>query len=142
MRIYTGYFAHTKNYEAAGLVPVSISRWSPKWYEGIKEPALAPPEELLRRYKSDNPPSDKEYEEAYIRQLSVLKVKDALYRIKDATGNRDVVLMCYEKPGDLCHRHMLSEYIKQHLRVWVEEFDVQKYKEQQQELAKEEEERE
>ncbi len=128
MKIYTGYFAHTKHYEDAGLVPVSIARWTPKWYEGLKEPALSPPEQLLRRYKSNNPPSDKEYEDVYMRQLSIPKVKDALHRIKDATGNRDVVLMCYEKPGDLCHRHMLADYIKQNLRVWVEEFDVQKWK--------------
>ena len=77
-----------------------------------------------------------------MENLTVDSVKQALYRIKDIVNNKPVVLMCYEKPGDLCHRHMLSEYIKKHLRVWVEEFDVQKYKEQQNELAKEEEERE
>lgn len=131
MNIYTGYFAHTKTYEKAGLIPVSIARWSPKWYEGLKELSLAPPENLLKQYKGNNPPSDEEYKRIYLENLTVDSVRQALYRIKDKANNKDVVLMCYEKPDDLCHRHILSEYIKKYLQIWVEEFDVQKYKEQQ-----------
>ena len=38
--------------------------------------------------------------------------------LKDAAG-RPIFLMCYEKIGDFCHRHILSEFINKNLREYI-----------------------
>lgn len=40
--MYTGYFAQIRKYRETGLVPISIARFSPKWYNGFEYKKLAP----------------------------------------------------------------------------------------------------
>jgi len=48
-KIYTGYFAKLKQYEMKGLIPVSIARYSPKWfYSGMSYLDLAPTSDMLK----------------------------------------------------------------------------------------------
>lgn len=49
--MYTGYFAQIKKYRAAGLIPISIARFDPKWYVGFKYMQLAPSIEILYDWK-------------------------------------------------------------------------------------------
>lgn len=42
------------------------------------------------------------------RGLTPNGVKELLRTI---TSHRDIVLCCYEKPGDFCHRHILAEWL-------------------------------
>ena len=37
-------------------------------------------------------------------------------------GLQDIVLLCYEKPGRFCHRHILAEWIKEKTGEEVEEY--------------------
>ena len=34
--MYTGYFAKIKEYEQAGLIPISIAAKAPDWYDGLE----------------------------------------------------------------------------------------------------------
>ena len=35
-----------------------------------------------------------------------------LRKLEELSGGRDVVLICYEAPGDFCHRHLLKEFLE------------------------------
>ena len=40
------------------------------------------------------------------------------------TSEHDCVLLCYEKPGDFCHRHILANWLEENFGFKVEEFRV------------------
>jgi len=56
------------------------------------------------------------YEERYLHQLdmngeAILKGVDALLSHAEKMGRR-LVLLCYEKPSDFCHRHILARWLE------------------------------
>jgi len=106
--IYTSYFSKIKNLPNY-LEPISISRFSPKWYNGKNDLDLAPSEELLLGYKKGEINKEK-YKEIYLKQLNELP-KEKITQIKKDYKNK--VLCCYEKSEDFCHRHILSEWLKE-----------------------------
>ncbi len=84
---------------------VSIARYEPKWFTGDlrKIPSFAPTTDLLRKYKSGEVGADK-YTEVYLNQLKKLDFNHIDLRNGD-------ILLCYERPDEFCHRHILAEYI-------------------------------
>lgn len=125
MRIHTGYFAMTRHY--APLVPVSIALKTPEFFTGPRYTKVSPTGEILRLYKGGCL-SREDYIIMYRRDvLSKLDpfkiVRDLENLCGDAPG---LVLLCYEKPGDLCHRHLLAEWLSQHMGIVVEEYQVEK----------------
>ena len=129
MKIYTGYFAKIKEYKEAGLIPISIARFTPKWYDGDEEKYFAPSFRLLSRYK-DKEIDIQDYTKDYLEGLDKDSVHFHLKLIQQKNNNQPIVLCCYEKPADFCHRHLLADYIKRELKVQVTEFDTTKNKEQ------------
>ena len=115
--IYTGYFAKTKLYEDNGLIPISIARHTPKWFNGKSEPILAPSEGLLA-YNKDII-GEYEYENVYRDELSAKK--DNIKEVLDKYSNKNVILLCYEKSSDFCHRHLLAEYAKNNFNIDIKE---------------------
>ena len=124
MKIYTGYFAYTKKYIEQGLFTISIARYNPKWYEGYSEPYLAPSVDLLRRYKSGLV-TEKEFEEEYIRDLDNYILHFLLMNYPQAFKPKtEIIFLCYEKPTDFCHRHILAKYITENYNYEVTEYDI------------------
>lgn len=117
MAIFTGYFAKLKKYQAAGLIPVSIARITPEWFHGQEFKELAPSNDLLKRYKAGKVSEDL-YKTEYFQQLDQVKWKKVLKNLKENT-----VLLCYEKTGTFCHRHLLAEYLKE------AGYNIEEYKE-------------
>lgn len=116
MDVWTGYYAQMKKYAQADLVPVSIAYLTPVWYMGETCFELAPPRKLLVGYK-DGVVSQKEYTKKYNDFLKTVNwgdVIEKLYIISDKHEGKDLVLCCYEKPSDFCHRHLLAEYLTKH----------------------------
>lgn len=37
-------------------------------------------------------------------------------------GEKDVVLLCYEKTGDWCHRHILARFLNEQFDLGVTEY--------------------
>lgn len=111
MTIYTGYFAQVKKYQELGLTPVSIARYSPHWFTGHCLKDLAPSDSLLKGYK-DNRVSVEEYRKQYLQQLETVRWTDVLNRLEMIAPD-GAVLCCYEKLNDFCHRHILSEYMRE-----------------------------
>ena len=123
--IYTGYFAKVKQYENAGLTTVSISGKAPSFYKGPEYKGLAPRWQMFNDWKKgkiDNFGYTKLFNQ-YLETLDKESVKRAL-----ESFGENVVLLCYEKPGDFCHRHIVADWIEENLGLVVEEYDFNKVK--------------
>lgn len=112
--IYTGYYAQMKKYKQMGMIPVSIAYLTPQWYDGEVCFELAPSRTLLKRWKQGEI-TEEEYTEQYIQFLDNdvqwSKVWKKLKQISAKYENSDLVLCCFEKAEDFCHRHILAEYL-------------------------------
>ena len=127
MKIYTGYYGNMKAYR--GMTCIAISLGVPKW--------LSPP---LPNLRALNPKPwmlhmEKEaYTEVYNRllaELSPRKIVDYLEAFSG--GGKPVVLLCYEKPGDFCHRELVAQWLNRELGMEVCEY-VKEPESQQMEL--------
>ena len=115
-KIYTGYFARAKQYERKGLIPVSIARFSPKWFYSLLEyKDLAPKAEMLKMKEGS-------YTRKFNEILSKIDPNKVVEELKSISGGHPVVLLCYEKPGDFCHRHLVAEWLAQNTDFEVKEF--------------------
>jgi hypothetical protein len=116
--VYTGYYAKLKEYKQAGLIPVSIAGKAPDWYDGLEYKKLAPKWSFFSEWKNGSHKGDNGY---YISQFGaqVLKSFTAESVLADlanlSNGELDkVILLCYEKPTDFCHRHLVANWINEH----------------------------
>lgn len=107
--IYTSYFGQLKNIPSH-ITPIAICGKSPSWYEGYEYKKLAPKYEFFVKWRESK---DNDY---YISQyttqvLDKLNVQEVIQELYQRTGAKDVVLICYEKPNDFCHRHLVSDWL-------------------------------
>lgn len=116
--MFTGYFAKLKEYKQAELIPISISAKAPDWYNGLEYKKLAPKWVFFQEWKYGSHKGDNEY---YISQfdeqvLKPLTVEDVLADITNLSGGDldKVILLCYEKSTDFCHRHLVADWINKH----------------------------
>lgn len=109
--IYTSYFAKLRNIPS-DIFPVSIAGKPPISYANAQYKHLAPKYEFFMEWKKnhDNDYYIKHYKAEVLNTLSAKYVVDWLYKL---SGGKDVVLLCYEKPGDFCHRHLVAEWLKE-----------------------------
>lgn len=120
MKIYTSYFAKAAILRKAGIVPIGVALWPPRFFRGISMKQVAP-----RRYMLDDRLTDEEYIRMY--RNDVLRLVDARSFIQDlerASRGMDVALCCFEKPGDFCHRHILAKWLNEQTGIEVSEFGV------------------
>lgn len=115
MKIYTSYFANSRALGKDGVMQISIARYSPKWFYGPRYTDVAPTGYMLSACSHD------EYLKRYDEILNKLDAKTVVRNIENFSRGRDVALCCYEKPGDFCHRHLLSEWLRKN------GFDVQEW---------------
>lgn len=116
MDVWTGYYAQMKKYVKADLVPVSIAYGTPVWYMGETCFELAPSRKLLVSYKKGLVDQE-EYTKQYLQFLKTVDWSltiGKLFDISDKHQGKDLVLCCFEKPDDFCHRHLLAEYLTKH----------------------------
>ena len=112
--IYTTYFAKLKSLPE-GIVPISICTKAPAGYKGLEYKRLAPKYDFFTYWKKtgDNEYYIKCYLDQVLNTLNVSKVVSELYSLA-ATVNpeiKDIALVCYEKPTDFCHRHLVSVWL-------------------------------
>jgi len=109
----TSYFAN----KAAVKDPraVSIARGTPRWCGSVRRYiALAPSADLLKRAKAGMPWPEyvAEYKRDVLARLDPAKVYAEL---------TDAILLCWERPGEDCHRRLVAEWIESSLGVNVPE---------------------
>jgi hypothetical protein len=121
--IYTSYFAKARTFPE-NVFPVAICAGVPSWYNGARYSKLAPPYELLMQWKCDH--NNDNYEECFnevvLNKLDVQRtIVDLQLLLPDevrakmqspVSANQDyhIALLCYEKPSDFCHRHLVAEW--------------------------------
>lgn len=114
--IYTSYFAKLKELENHNIIPISICGKAPDWYKGLQYKKLAPKYGFFMEWKKNH---DNDY---YIEhfQKEVLDGLNATEVILDFSrmdygfnvGENNIALICYEKPSDFCHRHLVAEWLR------------------------------
>lgn len=123
--IFTSYFAKIKKFPV-NVFPVAICAGVPSWYTGATYSKLAPPYELLMQWKCDHQNDD--YEECFndvvLNKLEIIRVLDDLQLLLPDDVRRKmqrpvydssdyhIALVCYEKPTDFCHRHIVADWLK------------------------------
>lgn len=132
MKIYTSYFANSRALAKENVMPISIAHYSPKWFYGPRYTIVSP-----TRYMLSGDCTHEEYLRKYDEILHRLDPKKVIADVESISHGKDVALCCYEKPGDFCHRHLLSEWLRKNgydVKEWEPEEEKEK-KEQTQQLS-------
>ena len=119
-KIYTSCFAKIKSIPDS-IVPISICGKAPAWWKGIQYKTLAPHYSFFSKLKETG---DNDY---YIKHynndvLTALNVPMVLRELDTLSGGKDIALICYEKPSDFCHRHLVAKWLSSYLPNEVVEF--------------------
>lgn len=115
--IYTSYFAKLKELENNNIIPISICGKAPDWYKGLQYKKLAPKYGFFMEWKK-NHNNDYYIEHFQSEVLDQLDVTDVILDFSRLSygfnvGENDIALICYEKPSDFCHRHLVAEWLNQ-----------------------------
>ena len=139
IRLFTSYYANMRNIPSDYMM-VGISRTCPEWLKDnqpsnffwTKDNALAPPESLLSDMKSGKI-NEVEYRKRYTDHIHYIFSCGALFNdfqdwyqmVSDEYEERykGIVFLCYEKPSDFCHRHILRDIINHDYNVRIDEFE-------------------
>lgn len=105
MKLFTSNFALRGSHPSA----VSISRRAPEWYKGREHGLLAPTWELIMSHKRGLI-DERGYTEQYLDLLC--KKRDLNpSEVVEVLGD-GAIMLCYEKAGDFCHRHIVAGWLK------------------------------
>jgi len=110
--------------------PIAICGWPPKFYHGPTYKALAPKKEWFFQWKEEKEAgkyTEAEAEMVYrtlyyktvLDHLDPQQVWNDLCALYPGTSPDEIHLLCYEKRGDFCHRHLVAEWLRRY------GFDVQ-----------------
>lgn len=125
--IYTSYFAKLKSLPD-NIIPISICGKAPDWYKGLQYKKLAPKYDFFMKWKEnhDNDYYIECFKEQVLDGLDICDVVDNLYKLLTEEKRMlieitnclpwnnphvNIALICYEKPSDFCHRHLVSEWL-------------------------------
>lgn len=121
---YTSYFANLKNLPP-NTIPISICAKAPDWYKGLQYKKLAPKYGFFMEWKRthDNDYYVEHFNNEVLSNLNPRKVvldlqtlfpKEIRERYQgDIWESPDIhiALICYEKPSDFCHRHLVAKWL-------------------------------
>jgi len=129
----TSYYAKYKGENA-----VSIAGKCPDWFKGREYKKLAPKYWFFKEYKdtiaSVNKPSGQSINQE-IRIKNIIQKAEELYiknyqkevldklnpqQVYEELGE-DAVLLCWEKTGQFCHRHLVAKWLEKELGVKITE---------------------
>ncbi len=124
--IYTSYFGNLKKLPPDEIIPVSIAGKTPEWFTGYKYKPLSPQYDWWSRWKNhpdrDGAEGRQFYVESYynnvLTKLDPFKVYFDLVDISRQDfdhGYKDIALICYEKPEQFCHRHIVGHWLYHYL---------------------------
>lgn len=106
----------TSNYfKYKGELAVSIAGKAPQDYIGREYKKLAPTYDIYSQYKNtgDYQRYTKRFFEEVLSKLNPQEVYEEL--------GEDAVLLCYEFPGNFCHRRLVAKWFKDELGIIVKE---------------------
>jgi len=97
---------------------VSISASAPDYFRGKRFSVLAPSWEILNAYK-EHRIDEEEYARRYLTLLEErgLTPEGVYHATPPGT-----ILLCYEKPGQFCHRRVLAKWMEDAVGVEIPEW--------------------
>lgn len=123
--IYTSYFANVKSLPSE-VIPITICGGVPEWWCGLRYKKLAPKRGFFNEWKNsgDNDYYIKCYYEQVLSHLDPAQVYRELNKLVEYTGScaDNIALLCYEKPKDFCHRHLVAEWFNKNgivCKEWI-----------------------
>lgn len=124
MNLHTSYFAKVKQLQQMGFTNlVCVAGYAPKFFfdvEGARfMPDLAPRKDWFWEWKNGHLPNEwyiQKYNETVLSKLNPEKVIEEL--------GDNAVMLCYEKLGDFCHRHLIADWITEKTGVKVDEIQL------------------
>lgn len=142
LQYYTSYYSNFRNipkdYLCIGIsrfVPIEFKNSDYRNFIWASDNFLAPSESLLYDIKSDKI-TQEEYSKRYIEELiKSVPIKTKYENLLDwiiafdseisfhEANWKAVVFMCYEKPTDFCHRHILRKLLNNYYKIPIEEFN-------------------
>lgn len=121
----TSYFARA----AEVPCPVSIALFPPEWFRGLHMGSLAPSCSMfsLRRKGLLN---DADFEVRYVEDVlrwwrspsDLLADIDRFVKKNAGQGTAEATLLCFERPGQLCHRRFLARWLEAGTGIVVPEY--------------------
>lgn len=108
MRVYTSYFANWRKFPE-GAVPIAVCRGVPHWFQGKVCYTLAPDWKTVQGMRCSA--TRKQFVIRYCAYLNTLVKSMVLQELAELSEGKDVVLLCYEKPTDFCHRHLIADWL-------------------------------
>jgi hypothetical protein len=111
--VFTSYY-HNPRASDLGLTPVAISAGVPRWFRGRRYPQLAPTRAMLKMTKV-------EYDRLFDAILARLDPKQVAQDLGEGA-----VLLCWEKPGQRCHRRRVAEWLEEALGIEVPELGFER----------------
>lgn len=114
--IYTSYFAKIQELPN-NIVPISICAKAPIWYKGFQYKKLAPKYDFFMKWKEthDNEYYIKCFNEQVLNKINIDDIIADFSKLSYgfSIGINDICLLCYEKPQDFCHRHLVANWLNQ-----------------------------
>lgn len=106
--IFTSYFGKLSKLPP-DVIPISICGKAPDWYTGLQYKKLAPKYQFFMEWKRthDNAYYIEHFEQEVLAQLNADTVFEELSAL---SGGQTFALICYERPGDFCHRHLVANW--------------------------------
>lgn len=97
---------------------VGISRGTPRWslpFKYRKLSALAPD---ARTWAQED---QEQFEASYTQQLEALGAEAILTDLERVAGGKPAILVCWEQPGEWCHRRQLANYLRSQTGIVIPE---------------------
>lgn len=116
LKIYTSYYGNIKKVISSDLRPLGITLFPPRWLTQVANYELLAPTKQIFYGNPDR------YEYLFKNHLKMIPAKKVIQDLKEWSAKKPVCLLCYEKPGEFCHRHLVAEWLREY-GVEVEEFD-------------------
>jgi hypothetical protein len=117
MQMMTSYYAMRKHFsDKSKIVSISLDGGRVAKFNGRTYPNLAPPPDMLVYFHKHK--NTAFYTEIY-KQRVLSKLNP--YSVASELGD-GAVLLCYERPSDFCHRHIVAEWLKKYALIDIKEF--------------------
>lgn len=107
--IYTSYFAKLKSLPD-DVVPIAICGKPPIWYTGFAYKKLAPKYGFFMKWKETH--DNDYYIKCFTEQvLDKLNPQQVYIELCELVNSSNIALICFEKPSDFCHRHLVADWL-------------------------------
>ena len=121
---YFSKFSRLSDEEKEKYYPIAISTTIPNWYSDYKEHhTFISPKDILPRYRKGEIDWE-QYATEYIAFLNRLEEIQSIYEFYskiEIEEEKEVVLLCYEANDKPCHRHLLTDFIREKNNIIIKE---------------------